>query len=43
MKKDSFTLSLMKMKSEMNANVRIKIIKNHINDLMNEKLKIKKS
>ena len=43
MKKDSFTLSLMKMKSEMSVNARIKMMKNHVNDLMNEELKMKKS
>ena len=30
------------MKNEMNANARIKIIKNHVNDLTNEELIIKK-
>ena len=43
MKVNSFTFLLIKMKNEMNANARIKMIKNYINDLMNEKLIMKKN
>ena len=43
MKADLFTFLLIKIKNKMNANARIKIIKNYINNLINEKLIIKKS
>ena len=43
MKADLFTLSLIKMKSEISANAKINIIKNHVNDLMNEKLIMKEN
>ena len=43
MKADSLTLSLMKTKNEMNANIKIKIIKNRADDLTNKELIIKKS
>ena len=33
----------MKMKSEINANVKIKIIKNHVNNLINKELIMKKN
>ena len=43
MKADSFTLLLIKIKNKINTNAKIKIIKNYINNLMNEKLIMKKN
>ena len=43
MKANLFTLLLIKIKNETNASIKIKIIKNYVNDLMNKELIIKKN